>query len=577
MPRAFSAPGFCTGLPFRHAAERDHRREAGRLHAGDPAQPVHQPAVDGAALRLVVAREARVDRRERLPLVAVARVGLPGLHRAAREQAGGGQQGQRQRDLGGDEQVAGREPAQALPRVLAGLLLELGHDARARQLPRRPETEHGGAQHAEGQRRTEHAKVGGPVEGERHRRERQQRRHEQVDRPVTEQQAERAADERQHHPLGQQLLHDPDAAAAEREAHGDFLPPRRAAGQHHVGEVQARDDEDDHRHPDQHGEHSAHVAIVLRARGDRRARQLLHREQLVLVLGRVGALELGGQLPERRRRRLGRQARFQAAHQDERLAAPVRHRRRGRVVAHEIVFDELVRADWHPDLGGCQGGRSSEAARRDPDDRERAAVDADRPAQETDVAAVTLPVRVADDGDSGSASGALLLFGERAAGQQVNAERGEVVPSHRRAERAARGVGLPDADKRHREPHDAAETAVVVPNVDVARVRESAIPIGPGVVVAVDPDDLARALAARQRSEEERVDQREDRGVRADAQGEHQDGRQREPRVLEQETEAVARVLEQVRHGSPLGPARATLRMVTHGGAARFPPSPRQG
>ena len=152
------------------------------------------------------------------------------------------------------------------------------------------------AQHAEGQRRGHHANVGGPVEGERHRRERQQRRHQQVDAPVAEQQAERAADERQHHPLGQQLPHDPAAAAAERQAHRDFLAAGRCrgpascwpgSGTHTTSTITAI--------ADQHAERCRPVAVGLRAGRDRHARQLLRREQLVLVLGRVGPLELRGQ------------------------------------------------------------------------------------------------------------------------------------------------------------------------------------------------------------------------------------------------------------------------------------------
>src|SRR5471032_446514 len=40
-------------------------------------------------------------------------------------------------------------------------------------------------------------------------------------------------------------------------------------------------------------------------------------------------------------------------------------------------------------------------------------------------------------------------------------------------------------------------------------------------------------------------------GIGADAKRQHQDGRQRESRVLEQEADAVTQILEQVRHGSP--------------------------
>src|ERR1035438_5845446 len=44
-----------------------------------------------------------------------------------------------------------------------------------------------------------------------------------------------------HHALGEQLAHDTRPAGAQREAYSDFLSAAGGAGQHHVGNVGARD------------------------------------------------------------------------------------------------------------------------------------------------------------------------------------------------------------------------------------------------------------------------------------------------------------------------------------------------
>ena len=68
-------------------------------------------AIARAAARLVVLHERRIGGDEQLPVVAEAGIGRRRLQRAAREQAAGREQHQRQRDLADDHHVARREAA----------------------------------------------------------------------------------------------------------------------------------------------------------------------------------------------------------------------------------------------------------------------------------------------------------------------------------------------------------------------------------------------------------------------------------------------------------------------------------
>ena len=53
-----------------------------------------------------------------------------------------------------------------------------------------------------------------------------------------------SAEEREDKAFGEQLPNDTSAAAAERETDRDFFPPRRPAGEQHVGQIQASHEQD---------------------------------------------------------------------------------------------------------------------------------------------------------------------------------------------------------------------------------------------------------------------------------------------------------------------------------------------
>ena len=95
--------------------------------------------------------------------------------------------------------------------------------------------------------------------------------------------------------------------------------------------------------------------------------------------------------------------------------------------------------------------------------------------------------------------------------------------------------------------HHALEHVAAVAEVGVGWIRKAAVQIGLRAVLVEDADELADA--SRHRLQQQRVDEREDRGVGADPQREHADRDGGESRRTTEQTKAVAEILKQ--HAGP--------------------------
>ena len=158
-----------------------------------------------------------------------------------------------------------------------------------------------------------------------------------------------------------------------------------------------------------------------------------------------------------------------------------------------------------------------------------------------------MPQVVADDG-RGSADARALLFGqEEAPARGPDAEHVEVVGAR---EHPARALGLAlsaQVERREAVGGESVEGLCVVAEVQVVGVRD----LREAVAVrrrAAHVDEPRLVAHARQRPQERRVDEAEDRRVRADADGQRHDGHQREARTLQQRPRAEAHVLPQGSH-----------------------------
>ena len=354
--------------------------------------------------------------------------------------------------------------------------------------------------------------------------------------------------------LDQQLPHDAPARRAHRVAHRDLARPCRRARQQQVRHVGARDQQHEADRAHQGQEHDADRAGV-----EAFVERLDDADGELLVAGRMGrgqalddAVELGLRL------RRG-DAVFQARE----------HREVANVAAADLVRQRDRR---YPELGV---GRELDAGRHHADDRPRLAVDADGQAEHAAIAAVArLPEGVAEDHD---ALGARLVVAapEAAAEEHRLAQQVEAVGGDPDARRVLRR--RPRVAHGHRSAQEGGQAFVR------GRAGAPVEQIGPrdrlsaaGGRLALDAEDVEPVgLGEGQAADQDGVDQREHRGVDADAQGQGRNRHDAEPSILDEEAQREAQVLQQAHDGGyGRGRRRLTGGPERHGRVTKAPPAP---
>ena len=262
----------------------------------------------------------------------------------------------------------------------------------------------------------------------------------------------------------------------------------------------------------------------------------MNRQDLMTVLGGKRALEICGQRSEPRVRLRDR---------DTRLQPPSDHQRRIRPIEERAarLADRIERAERQPQLLHQQRGGAGEPFGRDADDGEVLRVEAECPADEGRIEAALLPHRIAGNRHRNVGARLSLVPRERASGCERDADRTEEVVGDALDADAPRHLGCRHADGREVVRDQLVEHVVSVADVGVVRIREDAIRIGLRRIVAVEPHELRGA--ARQRTEEQRVDQREHRAVDADAEREHGDHDEAEARLAPPHADRVPQVLRE--------------------------------
>ena len=145
-------------------------------------------------------------------------------------------------------------------------------------------------------------------------------------------------------------------------------------------------------------------------------------------------VDLGG-------RGLERDARLQASTHD--------HERRGAVRVQRRVAVGARHRDWDPDVARADAG-ALKSVGRDANDRERAAIEADRAADDVGRLRETArPEPVAEDDDRARARLLAVGAAEQTTGRGRHAEHAEIVERHRRRERLL-DAGACAGVKRHR-------------------------------------------------------------------------------------------------------------------------------
>ncbi len=503
-------------------------------------------------LRRPERRQRRIDFDEQSAIEVETRCGVARGDGAPHEQGADDQQGQRQPQLRRQHEVPRAEdacrPAQGRP-VLAPQGI---HDGRPAHPPGGPEGEgqrgHGRPRQRDGQ----HAPVRRRIELEGHRRHRRQRLQQSGCCPLREQRAEGGAAEGEQEPLHQQLPDDGSAAGAEGQPDGHFRLAVRTPREQQVREVEAGDDQHDARHGHQHDRHGPQPVVRTRDRANARPRQRGDDDGLVAVLGRIGGGEPRGDAGQFPIRRLARRAVTQPGdeHQFVGVAAA---RRDARAAAHVVVLEDRRGTQGQPDLGRDDGARPGEPLRGHAHHGERLVVDEQRAADETGITAHLSPVEIRHHADRRRAPRRLFVVEERPAHGRRHAHRLEEVRGHHRDKRAADQVPFGEAHHRDLAGRHGRQRCRRRADVRVVGVRERPVPIRLPGVPAVEPDQLAAGRRPGQRPHQQRVDDRVDRGVGADAEPQHHDGNRREGRVAAEPSTPATHCLPETAHASSSG------------------------
>ena len=504
--------------------ERQGRDAADGFDAGQGGEGIAQ-LVDEGGPRLARQVLDEGERRGEGHGVAGVEAGLDALDRgeAAHHEAGADQQDQRQGELAHDEHGAdlvAAGPADAGAAVAQGVGQVAADGAERR---REPEEERGG--HGRGGGKGEGAAVEGDLVDTRQVAGAQ--RLDQPDAHPREPEAEHRAAGGEDQALGEHLGHDASPAAPDRRAHGDLAAAFRRPHQQQVGDVGARDQQDEPHRAEQGEQRGPRVLDHVVVHAGHRDLELL------------GGVELVGLA----------QARGQAVHvglglgKGDALLEPGHDGEPGRFPLE--VADVARQHAPGVDVGrhgGVGGEVDAEVAGEHPDDLRAPAVHLDRAAEDRGIPAeAALPQPVADHHLARRQVGIraaehLGIDGERVLGGVITAE-DRLDPEER--EQVGGDVGVGDPFRRPlagdgpRERHGAREArelgglGLVV--LEVGPRDQRAGHVGGG---EAGPDECQLAWVVEgQVAEQDRVRDAEDRDTAADPerQGEQDDPREEGP------------------------------------------------
>jgi hypothetical protein len=231
----------------------------------------------------------------------------------------------------------------------------------------------------------------------------------------------------------------------------------------------------------------------------------------------------------------------------ETVARPREHLQpgRGRFEPVRLLREDLREdADSERDLGNITDLDSAKWRRAYAHDRHRPAFDDHRPSDDLWIARE--PARPVAIGDhrNGSRAGAIVARRQEAAQRRLQAERVVVRPAYPGAARALECIRRTDGERRVVESEQPGEdTGRLLSQTADKGIRIALARLG----VASQDRQLHELLRVsdRQPSQQQRVDEREDRRVRADAEGKRQDDHGGEPAILPQRSNRVSKVLRQ--------------------------------
>ena len=366
--------------------------------------------------------------------------------------------------------------------------------------------------------------------------------------PARDQQPRGGADRREHDAFDQQLPDQAPASRAERQPHGELLASCHRLREQQVGHVRARDRQDQADDTEQHIERPR---IAITEIGDARVARDQHQRLLQVLL----KIDGGPVLRQRRlaqlrqevaQARLGLFLRLSGRQPSENRQPPVA----APIERAFLAANDRLGAERRRDVEGAADLQAEEIAVRDADDRERVAVEVNRFSDHVRAAAIlALPEAVTEDRHRSirSAAAPVIVGREETPDVRRYAERVEEPPADEEALRVARLAAGVQVEARVAVGADADQHRLVIADVLPLRIGQR----GVRAANALEPQDHQPiGLVHRQRLEDQRVDQREDRDIGADAQRQRQKGHAADNRRLPHLPDGEFQVPDERRHKS---------------------------
>ena len=524
-PRVLPVPGL-DARDGDAAVPATARQEAGAvrshgLDAGYGREALDQRAEDLPLARLVVDGRGLHPERHH-PLRLEAEVHAAQVLQRADEETCAHQQHGREPDLQAHERLA-QADVTLTARDAAGFALERDPrgDARSLNCWCEPEEERRHDRDARGEQ--QHPQVGCRPEREVGRVEGQEANQRHAE-PEADHEPGGSSEDREHQALQQELADDARAGGAQGHADGDLLLARGGAREQQARDVRARDQQHECDEPLQDEERLLEtLPQVGHAAGGRDQRKSLLQEALPLVR----------ELPEQRPLQLFVLALpVQHAHRSLRLAAgdtgfqAAEQVEPGVALVVELVpgrRDDGLHHHRHPHVGGYPAVGPFEARIRDAYDRERRAVQADRPADEVlRFGEAVTPEVVLQDDDGMGVLVPVVVRVQHAAEVGPDTEDVEEIAGHEPDADSLAAVVADEARRLDELSGEPGEDRVAVPQREIEGMRERvhAVPGLGADAAAFEPelDELA-GFAHGQKPQQDLVRQAEDRAVGADSEG----------------------------------------------------------
>ena len=225
----------------------------------------------------------------------------------------------------------------------------------------------------------------------------------------------------------------------------------------------------------------------------------------------------------------------------------------------------VVGTQRHPEVAGERLHDPGEPFPCHADDRERPVVDRQRAADDVRGRAKPFPPEGMREDHDRRRLGTIVGRRQDAATRRGHSEEREIVSTGDLAEPMLGLAVDPKPDRHHLKSGEPLQRGVAIPVVEiqaVARVRPPP---------AVDADDSAR-IAGVNRLQEERVHEREDGGVGADAECQHEDRDGREAGRSAERPQSVAQILQQALERAVL--PHVGDRLLEHGDVPELTPGP---